>query len=282
MIDDYLDYIFRLVPPEQATLYKDATVLIREIDPVTTDMLLNTLASTVENYDNAGNLNGYYSWLINNLCERIEAFGVYLNDDYEYYGALPLLHAVLDSLYRLEHHDNLEEFRTILNDAMGPKLAMGEILNAVSTDVATESFCELVQDVSTSLLARIRDYVADRTDFMLPEAQDESTGLREHAQETMQRLQTTGMVRYFEQGGALGLSFNHYVDYFYAELIAVEPVKVARQLLTIGAFTGLQGEALDTALSEALQSLFSDPMKIIQVGRLMRAQANPGAVNEQA
>lgn len=280
MIDEYLDYIFRSVNPEQAPLYKDATVLIREIDPVVTDMLLNTLAATVENNTTVDNVNGYYSWLINNLCERIEAFGVYLNDDYEYYGALPLLYAVCDSLYRVEHHDNLEEFRTILNDTMATKLAMGEILNAVSSQVATESFCELVSDVSTSLIKRIRDLVADRRDFLLEETDSDDPALRARIKAAMNQYETTGMVRYYQTGGTLGMSFDHYVDYFYRELISLEPVKVARMLKTIGVMANLSGEEFSAKAGESLQNLFADPTKAIQVGRLLRTLPEVEVTNE--
>ena len=280
MIDDYLDYIFRALGPEQATLYKDATKLIREIDPVTTDMLLNTLASTVENNTTADNVNGYYSWLVNNLCERIEAFGVYLNDDFEYYGALPLLYAICDALYKLEHHDNLEEFRTILNDAMGPKLAMGEIINAISSNVATESFCELVSDVSTSLIKRIRDYVADRRDYLMEEDSTDDPEHRAQVKAGMALYETTGMVRYFQQGGQLGLAFDHYVDYFYHEITTLEAAKAARMLKTIGLFAKLTGEAFETKAGETLNVIFGDPSKAIQVGRFMRTLPEVGDNHE--
>lgn len=280
MIDEYLDYIFRSVGPDQAPLYKDATALIREIDPVTTDMLLNTLASTVENNTNQDNVNGFYSWLINNLCERIEDFGVYLNDDFEYYGALPLLYAVCDSLYRVEHHDNLEEFRTILNDAMGPKFAMGEILGAISSQIATESFCELVSDVSTALIKRIRDYVADRCDYLLDEEQSDDPALRARAKAAMDQYETTGMVRFFQQGGQLGARFDHYVDYFYRELTTLEPMKVARSLRTIGVFANLDEDSFATQVGETLQSLFGDPTRAIHIGRAIRALPALGVNHE--
>lgn len=271
MIDDYLDYIFRAVGPEQATLYKDATALIREIDPVTVDMLLNTLASTVEKNTTMDNVNGYYSWLINNLCERIEEFGVYLNDDFEFYGSLPLLYAVCDSLYRVEHHDNLVEFRSILNDAMGPKTAMSEILNAINSQVSVESFCELVDDVSSSLIRQIKDYVADRCDYILDEEQTDDPALRARAKAAMALYETTGMVRFFHQGGELGASFDHYVDFFYRELTSLEAPKAARILKTIGVYANLDDEAFEAAAGETLQTLFADPSKAIQVGRALRA-----------
>lgn len=280
MIDEYLDYIFRALAPEQATLYKDATALIREIDPVTTDMLLNTLASTVENNTTADNVNGYYSWLVNNLCERIEAFGVYLNDDFEYYGALPLLYAICDALYKVDSHDNLEEFRTILNDALGPKLAMGEILNAVSSQVATEGFCELVSDVSTSLIKRIRELVADRCDFLLSEESTDDPAHRQRVKDAMALYDTAGMTRYFQQGGQLGLAFDHYVDFFYRELTSLEPLKAAKMLRTIGTFTTLSGEDLEAEIGESLQTLFADANKAIQIGRALRTLPEVGVSHE--
>jgi hypothetical protein len=96
----------------------------------------------------------------------------------------------------------------------------------------------------------------------------------------MALYETTGMVRYFQHGGQLGLTFDHYVDYFYREITTLDAQKAAKMLKTIGLFANLTGEAFETKAGETLNVIFGDPNKAIQVGRALRALPEVGDNHE--
>lgn len=270
MIDELLDYIFRSIPEERAALYKDGFKILREIDPQVMDYILTNFAATAENFDTAANINSIHSLLINNVSERIEEFGVYLKDDYDYFNNLTILVRTLEALYLIEHYENMVEFQTILETTTSHSECMAEVIQTINSGVSVEDFQEMVQDVSTGLISRIKAIVADRTMFNFEETHSPDDVIKSRAKAAMALYETTGAARYFTEGGVLGLPVSEYISYFYKELESY-PIKNAMGLLlTCGVFAGVEDTALQDVLGEQLPIIYTDANKVILAGRTLR------------
>lgn len=284
MIDELLDYIFRATPPERATVYKDALILLRQIDPQSLELILNTFAGNAENFDTAMNVNSFHTLLINNLSDQIEQFGVYLNDDADYYNNVPLLYAILHGLYLLEHYDNMGELRVVLDTGHHSRQVLGELLGAVESRVSFESYVDMVEDVSPSLIARINDMVDDRLQFQFDESTTPDLALRDRARAAVDFYKTQGLSRYVEEGGNLGDPLSAYLDYFYFELQSVPTDHASRMFLTLAVFANIPEDQVDDSIGQALSSVFADMPadRMLAQARDLKKQPRLGVSNEKA
>lgn len=284
MIDELLDYIFRSVPPERGVLYKDTLKLLQQIDPQVMELLLSNFAGNAEDFDTAMNVNSFHSLLINNVSDQIEQFSVYLNDDADYYHNLPLLYAILNSLYLVERYDNMGELKVLLDEGLNARETVGQMLNAIDSKVTLEGFCEMVQDVSPTLLARINEMVAERTQFDFDDTTTPDEALRQRAREAVKFYQVEGMTRYFEEGGNLGEPFGRYLDYFYHELQTVATDHAARMFLACAVFAGLTDVQAEEEIALSLTTVFADMPadRLLSQGRALKKVPRMGVSNEEA
>lgn len=257
ILEDLMEYIENTNSPERVAAYKGLLPFLMQLDPSLMEINLSQFAGFIDSYDTMNNLDQFENFLLQVVKEGIEEFGVYLSDEVDYRNTLFTLGDALRGLYRIDQYEDMATLSNLLDEGSNAKETVVSILEVVSPGIDSHLLLNVIDEVSTSLIRRMKENFADMAyqfDQQVPSAEPL---LVERVRLTLNFLNIDRAREYFTGGGVIGEPLDNYLDYYFSVIEEKRPEIYARYALLSAVAADLPKETLRGDVAAKMEFYFA-------------------------
>lgn len=259
-----------MVSPERLIIYKSAVDILLQKDLEMYDMLMDNFESTMaENYT-VYNVADFDEFLLEHLVEAVEEFGVYLSDRFIDARAIEPLAPLLTMLYGFEHYEDPNELLTIIDSDIPDSELIGELVTSLTEYTRVESYMDLIEEVSSSLIQRMKETLNDaiKTNDVVGVSQAHDAVIYARVMLASKLFNNRVALDLLANGAVLGRPYPFYANAM--TLRQTDPNDISKTLLVAGIMAKLGKEETIKAAGEFLANHLHEKADVlIRIGRLL-------------
>lgn len=265
LIDKLFEYLTRTTSPEKVSAYKSVLPFLYRLDPGVFEEQLNQFTTYIDDFDTNVNIDQLDHIIVTLLAEGIEQFGVYLTDTHPIYDKMELLAKIAQALYGIDQYEDTQSIRYAFEVGENAREKIADILHLVDNSIDQNGVLEICQEISPSLLHRLRDYLQEM-EYRFPEENSTDTALVERVKTALNVLGVERAARYFREGGKVGEPLGNYLNFYFSE-DNQNVETISRLAIFSGIAAGLPLDKLKETVANAIVDFYHDPKTVISVTR---------------
>lgn len=272
MYHKILDELEKITSPERMVIYKESVSILLLKDLSIYDLIFDNFHDSMFESDTISNLADFDNLLIGNLRGTIEEFGVYIAMDMVDARAVEPMTYMAKMLYEYDHYDDQAELLLMLDQEVPASELIGEMVASITSYNKVPEIMELISDVSTSLIKKMRQISQETIKAMElePTYTHEQLEQISYLAKLSDKFQTRGPYDLLAQGWKFGEDLSKYA-------LALVPIDEAKDPNHIAALLCLAAVMANTPIlkikevvGEYVQSRFDDRADLMMgIGRAL-------------